>query len=69
MHRRFLLKSLPALAGAAALPAVAAPPALLRRAIPSSGEKINAVGLGTWLTFDVAALMVGAGIGLVNLRR
>jgi aryl-alcohol dehydrogenase-like predicted oxidoreductase len=53
MKRRILLKSLPALAGAAVLPTVAAQPARLRRAIPSSGEKINAVGLGTWLTFDV----------------
>jgi aryl-alcohol dehydrogenase-like predicted oxidoreductase len=52
MERRTLLKSLPALAGASLLPA-AAQPALLRRAIPGSGEKINAVGLGTWLTFDV----------------
>ncbi len=31
----------------------AAQPALLRRAIPISGERIAAVGLGTWLTFDV----------------
>jgi aryl-alcohol dehydrogenase-like predicted oxidoreductase len=52
MERRTLLNSLPALAGASLLPA-AAQPALLRRAIPGSGEKINAVGLGTWLTFDV----------------
>lgn len=52
MERRSLLKSLPALAGASLLPA-AAQPALLRRTIPASGEKINAVGLGTWLTFDV----------------
>jgi aryl-alcohol dehydrogenase-like predicted oxidoreductase len=52
MERRTLLKSLPALAGAA-LPPAAAQPALLRRTIPKSGEKINAVGLGTWLTFDV----------------
>lgn len=26
---------------------------LLRRVVPSSGERIPAVGLGTWLTFDV----------------
>jgi diketogulonate reductase-like aldo/keto reductase len=31
----------------------AAPAALLQRAIPSSGERIPAVGLGTWLTFDL----------------
>ncbi len=52
MKRRALLASLPPLAGAALLPA-AARPALLRRTIPKTGEKINAVGLGTWLTFDV----------------
>lgn len=52
MERRTLLKSLPALAGASLLPA-AAQPALLRRAIPKTGERISAVGLGTWLTFDV----------------
>ncbi len=52
MERRTLLKSLPALAGASLLPA-AAQPALLRRPIPKTGERISAVGLGTWLTFDV----------------
>ena len=52
MKRRTLLKSLPALAGASMLPATAQP-ALLRRPIPKTGERINAVGLGTWLTFDV----------------
>jgi diketogulonate reductase-like aldo/keto reductase len=30
-----------------------AAPALLARAIPSSGETIPAIGLGTWQTFDV----------------
>jgi diketogulonate reductase-like aldo/keto reductase len=29
------------------------PEGLLTRAIPSSGERVPAVGLGTWLTFDV----------------
>ena len=52
MRRRDLLKSLPAIAGTSMLPA-AAQPAPLRRAIPKSGEQIGAVGLGTWLTFDV----------------
>ncbi len=28
---------------------------VLRRAIPSSGERLPAVGLGTWQTFDVSA--------------
>lgn len=31
----------------------AAAPALLDRPVPSSGEKLPAVGLGTWRTFDV----------------
>jgi aryl-alcohol dehydrogenase-like predicted oxidoreductase len=52
MRRRDLLTGLPAIAGAAMLPA-SAQPAPLRRAIPKSGEQIGAVGLGTWLTFDV----------------
>jgi len=53
MKRRALLKSLPALAGGASMRPAAAQPGPLRRAIPASGERINAVGLGTWLTFDV----------------
>jgi len=56
-----------AVAGAAAGPGPGAPnaragpapaeptPALLHRPIPSSGEPIPAVGLGTWRTFDVGA--------------
>ena len=52
MRRRDLLTGLPAIAGAAMLPA-SAQPAPLRRAIPKSGEQIGAIGLGTWLTFDV----------------
>src|SRR6267142_4089540 len=43
-----------AAAAAGAGPArAAAAPALLQRTIPSSGETIPAVGLGTWRTFDV----------------
>jgi diketogulonate reductase-like aldo/keto reductase len=46
------------LATLAALPAFAAAqgqvrPALLTRAIPSSGERIPLVGLGSWITFNV----------------
>lgn len=53
MRRRALLTVLPALAagGAAAQPARAARP--LMRRIPSSGEEIPAVGLGSWITFNV----------------
>jgi len=57
MKRRTLLTGLPALAGASMLPA-AAQPGLLRRAIPRTGERISAVGLGTWLTFDVGEAVV-----------
>jgi len=45
------------LAGAAAIVSMprasAAPEAALARAIPASGERLPAVGLGTWITFDV----------------
>ncbi|WP_288377864.1 aldo/keto reductase [uncultured Massilia sp.] len=46
------------LAALAALPAIAtaqgqAVPALLTRAIPSSGEQLPLVGLGSWITFNV----------------
>ena len=40
------------LAASSAMGQVSAAP-LLRRVIPSSGEAIPAVGMGTWLTFDV----------------
>ncbi len=40
------------LLAATALPA-RAQPALATRAIPSSGERIPAVGLGSWITFNV----------------
>jgi diketogulonate reductase-like aldo/keto reductase len=49
MRRRKLLA---AAVGGVAQPAWAQP-ALLTRAIGSGGERIPAVGLGTWLTFDV----------------
>jgi len=42
------------LAAAAAGGGAVAVPAPLARAIPSSGESLPAVGLGTWQTFDVA---------------
>jgi diketogulonate reductase-like aldo/keto reductase len=45
-----------AAAGAGAGPAGARPaPAMLARPIPSTGEPLPAVGLGTWRTFDVGA--------------
>jgi diketogulonate reductase-like aldo/keto reductase len=52
--RRAVLASGAALAAAAlALPAQAQPTGPITRSIPSSGEAIPAVGLGTWITFNV----------------
>jgi diketogulonate reductase-like aldo/keto reductase len=48
MKRRDLL-----LAGAAVAGASSARPARLARAVPRTGERWSAVGLGTWLTFHV----------------
>jgi aryl-alcohol dehydrogenase-like predicted oxidoreductase len=58
--RRRALASLAALAGSMALPPLARASAPLERAIPATGERLPAVGMGTWLTFDVPA---GAGRG------
>ncbi len=58
MKRRSLLTTVPALAGASLFPAAAEEGELLWRVIPKSGEKISAVGLGTWLTFDVGEEVV-----------
>jgi diketogulonate reductase-like aldo/keto reductase len=52
MDRRSLLKAAAALGALPALGA-AAGDAPLTRAVPSSGERIPAIGLGTWITFDV----------------
>ncbi|MBX3671974.1 MAG: aldo/keto reductase [Burkholderiales bacterium] len=54
IDRRNALQALAALAGAALLPATAAPASVLERPIPATGERIPAIGMGTWLTFDVA---------------
>src|SRR5512134_312147 len=55
-HRRRVLRAL-ALAGAAALlrPPIAAAQGgpVLTRPIPSSGESMPVVGLGSWITFNV----------------
>ena len=53
MDRRDALRFLGTAMAAAALPARAQAPAALARPVPSSGERIPVVGLGTWLTFDV----------------
>jgi diketogulonate reductase-like aldo/keto reductase len=49
LSRRAVLRLM---AGAAAAPGASS---ILQRPIPSSGETIPAVGLGTWRTFDVGA--------------
>ncbi len=56
LTRRAIVGSLGALGAAAALPALGqsrstAP--ILKRAIPSTGEQIPAIGMGTWITFNV----------------
>jgi diketogulonate reductase-like aldo/keto reductase len=58
MNRRILLQTGASAALASALPlrafaqGVASP--LLRRAVPATGEQLPVIGVGTWLTFDVA---------------
>ena len=54
MDRRDALGFLAAASGAAVLPAIAQAPNLART-IPATGEKLPAIGLGTWLTFDVTS--------------
>ncbi len=56
--RRRLLQATLAASGSLALPALHAAPApgpapLLTRPIPSSGEQIPVMGLGSWITFNV----------------
>lgn len=53
LSRRALLVLMAATA--ARPPGAGAAPALLARPIPSTGETIPAIGLGTWRTFDVGA--------------
>jgi diketogulonate reductase-like aldo/keto reductase len=54
LTRRAILRLMAAAAGAASGQAGAGTP-ILARPIPSSGETVPAVGLGTWRSFDVGA--------------
>jgi len=54
--RRRLLRTMLAASGSLALPSLHAAPAtapVLTRPIPSSGEQIPVIGLGSWITFNV----------------
>ena len=56
LDRRDLLRSLVALGASIACRSLAGatqPSAILTRAIPSSGEALPVVGLGSWITFNV----------------
>jgi diketogulonate reductase-like aldo/keto reductase len=55
LDRRVFLQLMMAAAAGAGPPRGAAASALLSRPIPSSGETIPAIGLGTWRTFDVGS--------------
>ena len=53
MNRRSFLKSSSAVSAAFMAGGVSAQQAIQRRPIPSSGEQLPVIGLGTWQTFDV----------------
>ncbi len=53
MRRRDLLQLVPALGAANVFAQAPAQPAVLTKPIPSSGEQIPLIGLGTWITFNV----------------
>jgi diketogulonate reductase-like aldo/keto reductase len=54
-HRRAVVAGIAAASALAASPSRAADEAPMTKRIPSSGEDIPAVGLGTWITFNVGA--------------
>ena len=57
LSRRAVLAALAGLGASASLgaPANAAPGPMLKRAIPKTGEEIPAIGMGSWITFNVGA--------------
>lgn len=55
MDRRYCLQQLKALGILSVMPSwMQTSDAIIKRTIPSTGEKITAVGVGTWQTFDVS---------------
>lgn len=68
--RRRWLAAVPALACATAWPPLRAsvPAARIERPIPSTGEQVPAIGLGTWITFD-AGYQPGARDPLLPVMR
>jgi diketogulonate reductase-like aldo/keto reductase len=55
MDRRDALRFLAGAVASSAMPLLAQRPARHSRPIPSTGEAMPVIGLGTWLTFDVGA--------------
>lgn len=53
-RRTFLAWLTAAGGGLCHIPAFAAAPDLITRAIPKTGERLPVIGMGTWVTFDVA---------------
>jgi diketogulonate reductase-like aldo/keto reductase len=53
MKRRDLLQLVPALGAVGVFAQTPARPTVLTKPIPSSGEQIPLIGLGTWITFNV----------------
>ena len=55
LSRREVLRALAALGLTAplAIPAAAEPRAILTRPIPATGERVPAIGMGSWITFNV----------------
>ena len=60
-RRRFLALAALALSGLPRLSAAQAGEAVAMRTVPSSGERLPAIGMGTWITFDIGRGGAGAG--------
>jgi diketogulonate reductase-like aldo/keto reductase len=55
MNRRDAIRMMSAAAAGMAGPAASAEPGAISKKIPSSGEAMPVIGIGTWQTFDVGA--------------